>query len=105
MVVPVARELDSSFNCIRWTITVASVTATIDIAIVVVSFVLGICIDFPYFTSMITLKLSTPTIIIVASKSMVILEVSFATIEEIFYTSIVITFKEDFGFAQHLVEN
>jgi transposase len=38
----------------------------------------------------------------VAFKFMVILEVSFATIEEIFSdTSIVVTFKAYFGFAQH----
>ena len=90
--------------------TVATMASVVDFAatsfmawtnIVVVSFALefGICIDFPCFTSTI---LNFSTTKMVAFKSMVILEVSFATIEEIFSdTSIVVTFKAYFGFAQN----
>ena len=64
---------------------------------------LEIDIDFPCFISIITLKFST---IIEAFKSMVSLEVSFATIEDIFsveQTAIDPSFdlsKAYFGFAQ-----
>ena len=71
-----------------------------------VSFGPKICIGFPCFISIITLRFSIT--INVEFKSMAILELSFATIEEQTFsvdTSIVVTFMAYFGFAQHSIEN